>query len=104
MKSISILTILLGLGLQVSLANPTYKDSSLKPTDVVLVQSSKCNSIRNADRKKMCQATTSGRDSYCNSIRNIDTKFFCRAIVKGRESYCNSITNRDTKAECKAQF
>jgi len=85
-------------------ANPTYQETKLRKSDIVLIQSSECNSIRNRDRRAFCQATTSGRDSYCNSIDNRDMRAMCKAIVLGRESYCNSINNRDTRAQCKAQF
>lgn len=47
-----------------------------------MAQSSQCELIRNADRRNMCRALSTGKAIYCESIKDSDLRHECRARVK----------------------
>ena len=63
---------------------------------------SDCYSIKDADRKNLCLATSTNQQSYCHAIRDGDGKNMCLARLSRQKSYCYSIKAGDARAECLA--
>ena len=73
-------------------------------TPPAVAASSTCYSIKDADRKNLCLATSTNQQSYCYSIRDNDSKNMCLARLTLQKSHCYSIKAHDTKSECLALF
>lgn len=66
--------------------------------------SSRCYSIKDADKKNDCLASTNSNTSYCYSIKDSDMKSSCLARVGNQQSRCYSIKDQDDKQRCLADF
>jgi hypothetical protein len=66
----------------------------------VIASEANCYSIKDADLKNYCLASSKNSDSYCFSIHVQDTKNQCLAHVRKQKSYCYSIKDHDTKNLC----
>ena len=65
---------------------------------------SDCYSIKDADRKNLCLATSTSRLSHCHAIRDSDAKNMWLARLTLQKSYCFNIKAKDDKAECLGFF
>ena len=65
---------------------------------------SDCYSIKDADRKNLCLATSTSQLSHCHAIRDSDAKNMCLARLTLQKSYCFNIKAKDGKAECLGFF
>ena len=73
-------------------------------TPPAVAASSTCYSIKDADRKNLCLATSTNQQSHCYSIKDNDSKNMCLARLTLQKSHCYSIKAKDTKSECLALF
>jgi hypothetical protein len=62
-----------------------------------------CFAIKEPDRKNVCLAMSTQRNSYCFSVKDPDTQNMCLANVMKKQSYCFSIKMNDMKQQCLAQ-
>ena len=73
-------------------------------TPPAIAASSTCYSIKDADRKNLCLATSTSQLSHCHAIRDSDAKNMCLARLTLQKSYCFNIKAKDGKAECLGFF
>ena len=65
---------------------------------------SDCYSIKDADHKNLCLATSTSQLSHCHAIRDSDAKNMWLARLTLQKSYCFNIKAKDDKAECLGVF
>ena len=73
-------------------------------TPAAAAAGSDCYSIKDANRKNPCLATSTSQLSHCHAIRDSDAKNMCLARLTLQKSYCFNIKAKDGKAECLGVF